>query len=178
MNETTKKSARRVELEAMNDNELRVLFGGYKLDPKDAQTRDDAIAAIELHEEEAAKGGAGTVAGVNSLQKSPQSPAKPKAKSKRSAGSAELTGEQIATVQKLWTRFSRDLPRAALSAGHHEIDKDQRKQAEDHGVPDGDYRVSGADWILTFEDGRLAGAKRGGPSADPASYATVPSPEG
>ncbi len=85
-----------------------------------------------------------------------------------------LDDEQISSIQKIWALFSRNVPFAAHSQGVWEIEKDKRKDAVDHGVPDGDYRVLGADWILTFRGGRFVQATKGTAATRSDSYSNVP----
>lgn len=158
----------RDDLAKLSDKDLQNYAKQHKITLAEGQSRDDAIAAIELHHEEADKAAAAAKSPVRGGASG---------KSAKPADGAELTGEQIEAVQRVWADFSRNIPQPAMSSGTHQLTQDERKAAFDYGVPDGDYRVVGADWILTFERGRFVEASRGGPTTKADSYASVPATE-
>lgn len=89
------------------------------------------------------------------------------------ASTEDLNSEQVGAVQKVWAQFARSIPFAAHSKGVHEVEPEKREDGEDHGVPDGNYRVVGADWLLTFEGGRFVGAANA-VNVKPEDYREVP----
>lgn len=163
-------AALRATLAAMSDAELRKFAEGHSVDAGGATSRDEVEAAIETatvrRAEEAAKG------------KPPKQPVKSGGNAKRGqrAIGDPLTDEQVEAVQKVWIWWSRNIPLSAHSSGVWQIDADSRKDAKDHGVPNGDYRVIGADWIMSFRGGRFVEAVRAAADTRADSYATVPGP--
>ncbi|WP_056292327.1 hypothetical protein [Afipia sp. Root123D2] len=158
----------RAYLAKLDDDGLRKFAEDHQIDIAAATSREVAEtmierAAVKKAEEEAAA-------------KPPRRPvnAGGNAKTGRRAIGNELTDDQIGAIQKVWAWFSRNVPFAAQSSGVWEIDKDKRKDAEDHGVPDGDYRVLGVDWILSFRGGRFIQASKARPDTRADSYANVP----
>lgn len=77
-------------------------------------------------------------------------------------------------IRAAWTEFARAVPYAAQSSGVHVPSDEAVAAAPDLGVPDGRYRVMGADWILTFADGKFVGAERAGAAAQPGAYVEIP----
>ncbi|NUU41381.1 hypothetical protein [Tardiphaga robiniae] len=194
------KSARRVELEKMSDDDLLKYTIDKNIDLGPAKSRDDAIALIEKHDaasddpkppsadlsataKRPVRAGASTKskkkAEGGELSATAKRPVRAGAstKSKKKAEGGELSDDQIEAIQKVWIEFSRGIPQSTLSSGVFELEKDKRRAAKDHDVPDGDYRVIGADWILSFDNGRFVEAQRGGPDTPADSYASVPAIE-
>lgn len=155
---------------AMSDAELRKAAEDIGVDVSAASSREEVEAALEVvavrRAEEAAKA------------KPPKQPVKSGGNAKRGqrAIGDPLTDEQIEAVQKVWTWWSRNIPLSAHSSGVWQIEAGARKEAKDHGVPNGDYRVIGADWIMSFRGGRFVEAVRAAADTRADSYATVPGP--
>lgn len=145
----------------LSDDDLKTYAAEHKIDLSSVKTREDAEAAVESHFEEVDKAEAEKASGkVKAAKREP------------------LTeGDVAEVVQKVWAQFARAIPQPAISSGSYALTKEQRKVAEDLGMPDGDYRIIGADWILRFEKGRFVEAVRGGPNTDPESYVSVPAVE-
>jgi hypothetical protein len=158
----------REELAKLDDTDLRKFAEDRKVDISATSSRADAEALIERDAVRKAEEAAAA--------KPVKKPVKAggNAKTGRRAIGDELTDEQVTAVQGVWAWWCRDVPYAAQSAGWWEMDKAQRKSATDHGVPDGDYRVLGADWILTFRGGRFIEATKARPDTRADSYSDVP----
>lgn len=146
-----------VEIENVTNEQLSEFVKRNNIDVTACKSRDDVIAAIELH---------------NEALKPPAPPRSKRGKREPAAG-AELSGVQVGAVQKVWAQFARAIPFAAHSKGVHEVEPGKREDGEDHGVPDGNYRVVGADWLLTFEGGRFVGAANA-VDVKPEDYREVP----
>ncbi|WP_445493205.1 hypothetical protein [Rhodopseudomonas sp. RCAM05734] len=158
----------REQLAKLDDAGLRKYAEEAHVDISGATTRDDVEALIEREAVRKAEAAAAA--------KSPRQPVKAggRAKTGRRAMGEDLTDEHISAVQKVWAWWSRNVPQTAMSQGAWTLDRDARKEATDHGVPDGDYRVLGADWILTFAGGRFIEAIKASPETRADSYANVP----
>ena len=152
----------------MTDQELQKYADDHGVSLKAASSRDGAVDLLEKDAVRKAEAAA--------AQKPVKQPVKSggNAKAGRRAMGDELNDEQIAAVQKVWAWWSRNMPFSAQSSGAWEIEKEKRKDGEDHGVPNGDYRVLGADWILTFHGGRFVSAARANIHTRSDSYANVP----
>ncbi|UZE47917.1 hypothetical protein ONR75_24075 [Rhodopseudomonas sp. P2A-2r] len=158
----------REELAALDPEALKKRATDLRIDISSATSREDIETLIERDAVAKAEEAAA---------------AKPARQPVKSGGNAatgrralgdDLTDDQIAAIQKVWAWYSRNTPFEAQSSGVWEIDKSGRKDAKDHGVLDGDYRVLGADWILAFRGGRFVSATRARPDTRADSYANVP----
>jgi hypothetical protein len=72
-----------------------------------------------------------------------------------------LTVTQQAAVRRAWGAFARAIPGPIHSSGHWAKPEDLPADRVD--VPNGIYRVSGADWILRFQGGVFVEAFRAAP---------------
>lgn len=143
------------QLKAMTDEDLQKHAEDNSIDLSKAGSREAAEAAIIVATEDKARA---------EYEAAADKPAE---------RGPELDKVQSATVRLVWDNFSRNVPYAAQSMGHHDLTDEQRKAAPDHGVPDGRYRVIGADWILIFEGGRFVEAEKATPTSDAATYREV-----
>jgi hypothetical protein len=81
-------------------------------------------------------------------------------------------------VREVYNAFTAAIPARAQSSGAHEVPKDEWAAAARRDVPDGRYRVLGADWIMQFKGGRLIAAVRANEQTSPAGIVTVPPANG
>lgn len=86
----------------------------------------------------------------------------------------DVSPDVAKAVQAISANFSRVLPRGVTGGQPHEPEE---PIASAKGVPDGDYRVIGHDWIFTIKGGECVAASKAPPTADPADYIEVPAPE-
>lgn len=86
----------------------------------------------------------------------------------------QLTGEAQAAIRQANATFARGLPQAVLASGSMEMQDHALGSAEHPEIPNGCYRVSGSDWLLTFKKGQLVLVERGGPRTRADSYIDVP----
>jgi hypothetical protein len=168
--------ALRQRLKAMSDDEIKSYAVTQGVDISQAKSRADIEAAIELDQEAKMKAAAADAAKADEDRKKASRKKFRRGKGELGAG-PELNAEQIATVQKVWAGFAINIPYKAMSQGRFELDEDELQTAVDHEIPDGVYRVSGADWLLTFDQGRFVEAAKASPQTDPASSRSVPSSE-
>jgi hypothetical protein len=76
-------------------------------------------------------------------------------------------------LRAAFAQFARAIPAAAFSAGAHE----PQEAVEVKGVPNGDYRIAGADWIMTVTNGAVTVFQRAHPGVDPKDVTEIPPPE-
>lgn len=143
------------QLKAMSDQDLQKYADENKIDVSKAGSREAAEAVIVVAAEEKARAEFDAAA------------------DKPADRGPELDKVQAATVRNVWDNFSRNVPYGAQSSGYHDLPDDQRKDAPDHGIPNGRYRVLGADWIMIFEDGRFVEAEKATPTTNPDVYREV-----
>jgi hypothetical protein len=65
-----------------------------------------------------------------------------------------------ANLRALWREFARDLPSGATHAGRYVPTDGDRWCGLALEVPDGTYRIAGAEWVFTFKQNQLVGATR------------------
>lgn len=165
-------AALRAELKGLDSHDLVERGKALGLDVIGASSRDDAEEMIEVEIVRRAEAAAREAA--------PKTPVKSggNARTGKRAIGNDLDDAAIAAVQKVWAWWSRNISREAQSQGVWELPKDRRRDATDHKVPDGDYRVLGADWILSFRGGRFVQALRATQETRSDSYANVPGQAG
>lgn len=64
----------------------------------------------------------------------------------------------------------RNVPYEARQHGACYVGDAHPLNEHEHDIPDGSFRITGRDWIVRFEDGRLAEIVRATPRSDPADY--------
>lgn len=145
----------RAALTAMSDDDLKTFAAANRVDISTATSREAIEAAIVVAAEANAKAAYDAEA------------AKPVPKG------AKLDRVQTETVRRVWTRFSANVPYKAQSSGRFEATEEDLTDERNHGVPDGRYRVLGADWILIFDGGWLVEAEKATTATDGASYQEI-----
>lgn len=76
---------------------------------------------------------------------------------------AELSTEQQTAIRRIVGTFSRDVPQKARMQGHYKAREDDRLADEEVDAPNGRYRVTGSDWIITIKNKRFTIAQRAAP---------------
>jgi hypothetical protein len=76
-------------------------------------------------------------------------------------------------LRAIHARFAHAIPTPAFSSGVHE----PQDPVEAKGVPDGQYRVVGADWIMTVEKGLVTVFQKAFPGLDPKGITEIPAPQ-
>ncbi|MCD0419484.1 hypothetical protein LOC51_19895 [Rubrivivax sp. JA1024] len=113
-------------------------------------SRDDLIAAIELHEEAQVEAAAKQLAADEAAQA---------ASVAREAGDRSPSDQ---VIRRLNADFSRDVPQAARS-GEFDPAGDPRFGGE-YDVPNGRYRVVGCDWVFQIKSKKLASVLEASPA--------------
>jgi hypothetical protein len=75
----------------------------------------------------------------------------------------KLNLAQTKALHALNAKFCANLPQSTRASGRYEADKADKVARERILVPDGRYRVSGSDFVLTIVGGRLREAVRADP---------------
>lgn len=91
-------------------------------------------------------------------RKAARKPSTRRAGSRRTAPVRET--ERNEGIRRAWAAFAHNIPAAALSAGHFKPEGAATSSTafSDTKVPNGTYRVEGADWLLTFKGGAFVEA--------------------
>jgi hypothetical protein len=91
-------------------------------------------------------------------------------------------GDVAKTMRAIHVAFARDVPVDMVRSGRFDLEG-QRKAAETalqkfgpspEDVPDGRYRVDGADYIYTVKGGELVMVEKARPETDPSDITAVP----
>jgi hypothetical protein len=103
----------------------------------------------------------------------PQSLQTPTARPAETVAVSEQQNEQHRILRAAHARFAKAIPVAAASSGAHE----PQEAVEVPGVPNGDYRIAGADWIMTVTNGAVTVFQRAQPGVDFTGVTEIPPPE-
>lgn len=96
------------------------------------------------------------------------------ARLRKQLAAIRLDENQADSLCRLNSHICGAVPQDAAQSGAYEP-KDDPRFAGATPVPDGRYRITGSDWILTVRSRRLTLIERALPEVDPAGYVTVPS---
>ncbi|WP_407155180.1 hypothetical protein [Bradyrhizobium sp. STM 3557] len=169
--------ARRAELAKLTSGELTMLATdrGVAIDPTDTrEEREFALASAMIDAEDAEA--AATAAKEQDERERRKREAFYKTKEGKALIERELRQTRDRRIRQQHAAFIGALPSDARSKGVHVV-PDSHAGAASPDVPDGTYRVSGSDWLLSFSGGRWVQASRAHDRGHP-DWTEIPDVEG
>ncbi len=145
--EKQRKADLAAEIERMDDTELKMLAQRMGVDPAATPARKDLVAAVELKAEADAALGRQKIREMEAEEE-----ASIANEDTRRPASARI-------IRALNAEFCRDIPQDGRG-GSFEPEEGDPRFGGDYDVPNGKYRVTGSEWLISIHKKKLMGIER------------------
>ena len=145
--EKKRKADLAAEIERMDDTEIKMLAERVGVDPAATPARKDLVAAIELKAEADAAAGRQAIRDMEAEEGTAV------------ADEDARRGPTARIVRALNADFCRDIPQDGRG-GSFEPEEDDARFGGDYDVPNGKYRVTGSEWLISIHKKKLMGIER------------------